>query len=130
MIGNFFTKLISAFKYAIQGFRTGIRSRNMQIHLIITLITLTGGLLLRLSLTEFLIILVFISVVISLELLNSAMEELCNLVESSYNPHVKKIKDMAAAAVLWSSLIALIAGIAIFAPRIFRLLQADKFLLN
>ncbi len=61
--------------------------------------------------------------VISLEMLNSAIERICNMYTTEFHPAIKIIKDIAAAAVLWSALISLVVGLLIFLPYLLRLIQ-------
>jgi undecaprenol kinase/diacylglycerol kinase (ATP) len=53
---------------------------------------------------------------------NSALEKLCDKVNPEMDPQIKVIKDMAAGAVLWTSLLAAVAGLCIFIPKIIELL--------
>ena len=55
------------------------------------------------------------------ELLNTALEELCDMLKPTHDPHVAKIKDLAASAVLVASCTALIGGCIIFVPKLFAL---------
>jgi len=63
-------------------------------------------------------ILVAIGLVLTAELFNTALEEFCDMVKSEHDPHVAKIKDLAAAAVFIASWTALLLGAAIFIPHL------------
>jgi diacylglycerol kinase len=63
-----------------------------------------------------------IASVLSFEMINSAIEKICNLVHPTYHPAIKTIKDMAAGAVLFVSVISSIIGAIIFLPKILQLL--------
>jgi undecaprenol kinase len=54
-------------------------------------------------------------------MLNSAIERVCNMYTTEFHPVIKIIKDVAAAAVLWSALISLIIGVIIFLPYVIHL---------
>jgi len=112
-------KLLKSFRYAIEGFVTAIASeRNLRIHFALAMIALALAYFLSISLTELLIIFLLIGLVISLELVNSAIERFVDLVEPEYNLIAKKAKDIAAAAVFHSALLAFFIGIYIFLPAI------------
>jgi diacylglycerol kinase len=81
------------------------------------------SLFLKITFTEWFIILLCIALVVSFEILNSALERLCDFVEDDFHPIIKTIKDMSAAAVLWTSLASAIIGLLIFLPKITHLLS-------
>ncbi len=74
---------------------------------------------LRISTTEWLIVMLCIGFVIGLEMLNTAIENLCNMVQEEYHPIIKIVKDVAAGAVMWAAIIIVIIGLIIFLPKIF-----------
>ncbi len=90
----------------------------MKIHLLFTMVVILLGLLLQVSRVEWVFLLVLIGGVISLELINSSIENLVDLVTEEYHPLAKKAKDMAAAAVFIFSIVSVIIGLIIFIPRI------------
>ena len=53
------------------------------------------------------------------ELFNTAIERLSDIVSKDFHPSIKFIKDISAAAVLVSAVIAMITGSIIFLPKIF-----------
>ncbi len=96
--------------------------RNGKIQAAISTFVLLAGFYLKLSALEWILVLLCIGAVLALEMLNSALEHLCNLVHSEYHPVIKFIKDVAAGAVLLGSLISAIIGSIIFIPKILLLL--------
>lgn len=96
--------------------------RNGKIHLAITVIVIAASVALQVSAIEWMIVLLCIALVISLEMLNSALEKLCDLVEANYHSTIKVIKDVSAAAVVLSAIISVVIGIIIFLPKIILLL--------
>ena len=96
--------------------------RNGKIQLAVACFTLLIGFYLQLSSVEWILILFFIGLVICLEMMNTALEHLCNHVHSDYHPTIKVIKDLAAGAVLFASIISVITGLIIFIPKILPLL--------
>lgn len=77
-----------------------------------------AGISFSISITEWMIILVCFAVVLSFEIINSAIEKLCDLVCPDFNLTIKKVKDMSASAVLLSAIITFVIGCIIFLPKI------------
>ena len=108
-------KLINSFKYAIQGIKSGIKSeRNLKIHIIIMMLVIIAGIILKISKTEMIICILLSGLVISLELVNTAIENVVDLVTMEQNPKAKKAKDVSAGAVLISAIASAVIGIIIF----------------
>lgn len=78
--------------------------------------------ILNISGTEWAIVLLAIGTVLTAEIFNTALEELCDMLQPVHDPHVGKIKDLAAGAVLLSSGTAIIVGLVIFLPRLLDLI--------
>ena len=111
--------LIQSFGYAISGLGYALKTvRNLKIHLLFTALVVFGGLLFKISRTEYLICLAFVALVISLELVNTALEEVVDLASPDIHPIAKRSKDVAAGAVLFSAVVAFVVGCAVFIPRI------------
>jgi diacylglycerol kinase len=96
--------------------------RNGKIHLAITVAVVATSIALQVSTVEWMIVLLCVALVIGLEMLNSALEKLCDLVEPNYHPTIKVIKDVSAAAVVLAAIISVIIGIIIYLPKIMLLL--------
>jgi diacylglycerol kinase len=96
--------------------------RNGKIQGGIAIFAVLAGFYVKLSSFEWIIILLCIGAVLALEMINSALEQLCNLVHSEYHPVIKIIKDVAAGAVLSVSIISAVIGLIIFIPKILPLL--------
>ncbi len=115
--------LINAFRNAFNGLFHFFRNeRNAKIQSGIGILVVVTACLLNVSFFEWLILLLCIGWVLSLEMLNSALEKLCDLVNPSYHPVIKTVKDVSAAAVLWTSIISALIGGVIFLPRILKML--------
>ena len=113
-------RLIKSIRYAVKGMRAATKEQlNIRIHLFIALAVVAAGLYFHITPTEWILLLIVISLVISLELLNTAIENLTDLVTKEQNPLTGKVKDIAAAAVLFSSIIAAIIGLIIFTKYLF-----------
>ena len=76
------------------------------------------GFILRISITEWCICLVLFGLIMALELVNTAIEAVVDLVTQEYRPLAKAAKDTAAGAVLIASIMAAITGLIIFIPRL------------
>ena len=113
-----------SFGYAFQGVWECIRDeRNIRIHLTMTTLVIIGGIILHISLLEWIICLILFGLVISLELVNTAVESTVDLVTEEKRPLAKKAKDTAAGAVLVSAIFAAIIGLIIFVPKIIAFFQ-------
>jgi diacylglycerol kinase len=112
-------RLINSFRFAVKGFREALSGQiNLRIHLIVSLIVIVAAFSFRVSAIEWSILLLCIGLVISLELINTAIEKLVDMVSPEWKEQAGHIKDVAAAAVLIVSLVALIIGLIIFWNRI------------
>lgn len=101
----------SAFHYAFSGIVYAARTQpNMRIHLIIAALVLTATLLLRLERIYVIAIVLTIVIVISLELINTAIEAVVDLLTVAHHPLAKTAKDAAAGAVLVASIGAVLVG--------------------
>ena len=107
--------LFRSFKYAFKGILKAIREeRNLKVQLFIALVVIYSGFYFQLSDTEWMVILLCMGMVIGLELINSAIESLVDLVSPEWNSLAGKAKDIAAGAVLFVSIISLVVGILVF----------------
>ncbi len=96
--------------------------RNGKIHLAFTLTVLAAGLAFKIVAVEWMLLLLCIALVIGLEMLNSALEKLCDMVQPNYHATVKVIKDVSAGAVVLASIVSVIIGLLIFLPKALLLL--------
>ena len=109
-----------SFYYAGSGIKKFFKSEpNAPIHLVITLIALGMAVILKVNKTEAFGLLIVTSMVWTTEIFNTAIEKICDRFEKNIDTDVAFIKDVSAAAVLISSVVALISGIYIFYPKIF-----------
>lgn len=86
----------------------------MKVQILVALITVGAGFYFSITATEWCIILLAIGLVLGLEMINTSIESLVDLVTLERKPLAGKIKDIAAGAVLVASVIALIIGVIIF----------------
>ncbi|QHS22792.1 diacylglycerol kinase family protein [Virgibacillus sp. MSP4-1] len=109
-------------KYAFIGLRRVWTSeKNFRIHIVISGLVIFFGILLNLSLSEWLWTGACIGLVLILETLNSAIEAIVDYLFPNYHDAAAKAKDISAAAVLLSALFAVFVGVLIFVPKIINL---------
>ena len=113
-----YKKIINSFKYAIEGFVSSFKTeRNMKIHIAVAALVVIAGWILGLSITEWCICLGLFGLVMALELVNTAVEAVVDLVTEERHPLAKIAKDTAAGAVLIAAIMAAIVGLLIFVPK-------------
>lgn len=116
-------KFLKAFTYAWKGVQHFfLYDRNGRFHLGAAIATVMAGFVLKISSIEWLVLLLCIALVIVCEMINAAIEKLCDLVHKEFHPAIKIIKDISAGAVLFVSMISAAAGLIIFIPKIITLL--------
>jgi diacylglycerol kinase (ATP) len=117
---NSISKLIKSFGYAFSGIYRLFKSEsNATIHLLATLCALTAGILLRISNTEWCVILIMIALVWAAEAFNTALEKLTDHLFPEYHDTARFAKDVAAGAVLVCAVAAFICGLIVFLPKLF-----------
>lgn len=109
---NLIHKLIFKFQVAFEGLQEGIKTdSSLQIQLIFSLLAIFLATILSFSQFEWMILLICIGFVISLEFMNSAFEQMLDRFDPSYHVLTKRAKDLGAAAVFVASLISLVIGL-------------------
>lgn len=112
-------KRIASFKAAFNGIYIALKSEwNLRFHFIVAFIVITLAAILKFSILEFSVLFLTIGIVISIEMINTSIEEICNYIQPEKHELIKKVKDISAGAVLISSIIAFIVGMALFLPKI------------
>jgi len=102
---------VAPFRVAMSGLVHTFRTqRHMRIHLYITLVVVLGAMLLNLRIREILVLLFMVNFVLVAEMFNSAIEATVDLVSPTYNPLAKFAKDIAAGAVLITTIMAIVVG--------------------
>lgn len=122
--GNKFSlsERLRSFRYAFNGMIDLIRyGHNFRIHLVILLAVILAGMIIGISLTEWMAILLVSSLVLISESFNTSLEHLSDAVSPGANENIRKAKDIAAAAVLISAITAIITGLIIFVPKLLNL---------
>ena len=111
-------KLLNGFGYAFKGLSYATSTQlNFKIHLIIAFVTVALGFYLNISTPEWCWIIACIALVLVVELLNTAIELLTDIVSPEFHVKAGYLKDVSAAAVLITAFLALIIGAIIFIPK-------------
>lgn len=106
---------IRSFSYAFNGIKLSfLQQRNLKVQTLVAIITVASGIYFDITVIEWCIVLLATGLVIGLEIINTAIENLVDLVTTEWKPLAGNIKDMAAGAVLTASIISLIVGIIVF----------------
>ena len=113
-------KLRNSFKYAFEGIIEAWKTeQNLKIHFVIMALVIIAGFIFKISAMEWIVCLLLFAIVISLELINTAIETTVDIAMPEINEKAKYAKDIAAGAVLFSAMISVIVGLIIFLPKIF-----------
>ncbi|MEV5028625.1 diacylglycerol kinase family protein [Paenibacillus sp. LPE1-1-1.1] len=116
-------KFIASFAVAVSGIGFALRTQShMRIHAFAGLSACVLGLIVSLKPLEWAIILLAIAVVMSAEMINTAVEQAVNLASPSIHPVAKVAKDVAAGAVLIAAAVSAIIGLLILGPPLWRLI--------
>ena len=111
--------LIYSFFYAGRGIISALKEeRNLKIHISIMLLVILAGIYFQISYMEWIICIILFALVISLELVNTAIETTVDIAMPEKNEKAKIAKDVSAGAVLVSAIASAIIGLMIFIPKI------------
>lgn len=110
-------RLTAAFRFAGNGLKLAMKEPNMRVHAAAGLLVSAAGFIVGLSEIEWCILLLTVGGVFALEMINTAIEKTVDLVTNEFKPLAKMAKDLAAGAVLFFSLIAVIIGVLLFLPK-------------
>lgn len=116
---NVFRETFRSFNAALIGFVLVMRTqRNMRYHFIAALFIIILSIIVNVSKVELMLLSITITFVLVTEMINTAAENIINIVKTKYHPLAKVVKDVSAAAVLTSAINAVIVGYIIFSSRI------------
>ncbi|MBP7176346.1 MAG: diacylglycerol kinase family protein [Thermoclostridium sp.] len=107
--------LLKSFQYALQGLKAAyIGEKNFRIHCIAVVLVVICGVLFGLSIERWVLLVLTIAFVLVCEVFNTVAETLADMITQEYSPQAKKVKDLAAGAVLISAIAAVLVGAFIF----------------
>lgn len=105
---------IRSVRFALKGIKAVSTERSFRIQMAAAFLVCVAGIFFNISATDWIIICLCIGIVLSAELMNSAIENIVDLVSPEHHPRAGKIKDLAAGAVLILSLMTAVVGIIVF----------------
>ncbi|HBI97119.1 MAG: diacylglycerol kinase [Candidatus Falkowbacteria bacterium GW2011_GWC2_38_22] len=114
-------RLVKSFKYAFKGLLKVFKEeQNLRIQAFFAMIVIVLALFFQINRLEWILLIFVISLVMLMELANSAVERIADILKPRIDDYVKEIKDIAAAGVMLSSFVAVIIGLIIFFPYIIK----------
>ena len=109
----------NSFKYSFEGLKYAYKfEQSMTIHFFMTAMVILAGAFFKVSVAEWAVLLIMISIILATELINTALEAVVDLVSPDFHPLAKVAKDCASAAVFIYSIAAAILGFVVFIPHI------------
>lgn len=119
---KFLQKRIASFRWAFKGLNDlFLHHPNAQIHLLATVIVIPLAFVLDVSIIEWCLLILCITLVVAMEAINSALEYLADKVSPEQDELIGKSKDIAAGAVLWCAIGAALIGMLILGPKLYAL---------
>ena len=116
------TSLLRSFGHAVRGIRDAFAvERNLRIHAVAAVAAICLGLVLHLSSGELAVLVLTVALVLTAELLNSAIEATVDLASPQIHPLARRAKDTAAGAVLVAAVAAAAIGLILFLPHLLAL---------
>ncbi|CAN5616838.1 diacylglycerol kinase family protein [soil metagenome] len=117
-------KLLRSFLYAGRGIKFCFQQElNFRIHVLAIVVVVCAGFYFSITTTEWIFVTGCCTIVVAMEMLNTALEKMCDLVTKDFHPLIKCIKDVSAGAVLVCAAGSLLTGTIIFLPKIIQLLK-------
>ena len=110
-------RLFSSFRFAGNGLKLALHEPNIRVHAAAGIFVSAAGFIFELTRIEWCVLLLTIACVVSLEIVNTAIEKTVDLVTEEYRPLAKMAKDLAAGAVLFFACVAVIIGCILFIPK-------------
>lgn len=112
-------KHVVSFHHAFSGLFLALTTQdNYKIHFFLSIISLVAGWYLNISYPEFLTIITFIFLGLTVEMVNTAVEATCDAIDQTKREDIRIAKDVAAGAMLIFSFGALVTACIIFIPKI------------
>jgi diacylglycerol kinase len=112
--------LHQSFKYALKGLVVALKEeRNFKIMILVFALVIGAGIVFKITLSEWISLLLISGVILVAELFNSTIETIVDLISPEFHPLAQRIKDMSAAAVLVGSIFSVVIGALIFLPYLF-----------
>ena len=114
-----------SFGYAFKGIDDVIEHEpNMKIHVVVAILVVIMAIILKVSIIEWIILVLLIGAVLAAETINTTIENLVDMYTKEYDEKAKIVKDTAAGTVLILAITSAIIGLIIFIPKIIYLLES------
>ena len=118
-------RLKKSFGYAFKGIDDVVSNEpNMKIHISVAILVVIMAFLLKISMIEWIILVLLIGLVLAAEIINTTIENLVDMYTKDYNERAKVVKDTAAGTVLILAITSAIIGLMIFVPKIILVLES------
>lgn len=118
-------RLRKLFGYAFKGIDDVIKHEpNMKIHVVVAILVVIMAFILKVSIIEWIILVLLIGAVLAAETINTTIENLVDMYTKEYDEKAKIVKDTAAGTVLILAITSAIIGLIIFIPKIIYLLES------
>lgn len=118
-------RLRKSFGYAFKGIDDVIKHEpNMKIHVVVAILVVIMAFIFKVSIIEWIILVLLIGSVLAAETINTTIENLVDMYTKEYNEKAKVVKDTAAGTVLILAITSAIIGLIIFIPKIIYLLES------
>ena len=118
-------RLRKSFGYAFKGIDDVIEHEpNMKIHVVVAILVVIMAIILKVSIIEWIILVLLIGTVLAAETINTTIENLVDMYTKEYDEKAKIVKDTAAGTVLILAITSAIIGLIIFIPKIIYLLES------
>lgn len=118
-----FKRFLLSFKYSFDGLRYAFyNEQNIIVMFVVGILTMILGTILKISYVERLVIVLLIGMILSLEMVNTAIEAVVNMHTEKYNEHAKVAKDCASGALSILCIFSVLIGLMIFIPKIIELI--------
>lgn len=117
---DFITGRIKGGGYAIKGAWLLLRHEpSIQVQFVISILVTVAGFYFDITATEWMFQILAIGLVMATEGVNTAIENIADFVHADYHVKIGRIKDVAAGAVFFAAVVAVIIGLIIYLPYIF-----------
>lgn len=118
-------RLKSSLAFAFDGLKHAYKNeQSMTVHIIITVLVIICGIIFRLNSLEWIAVVFCIGIMMCLELVNTSIEAVVDLVTEKYNEKAKVAKDVAAAVSVMFSFTSIIIGLIIFIPKVIEFIRS------
>ena len=114
----------SSFSYAFSGIRLALKNEpNIRVHFVVAVLVAVVAYFLKFTRLEWIVLAFTVAFVLILELINTTLEEIVDMVSPGVRQRARVAKDVSAAAVLISALLSVVIGGFLFLPKILPLLN-------